>query len=285
MSSAQTDSPLPPALDEALSERVESGQLDLPVLPTTASRVLGLSQDSGCDIGEVAALIERDQSLAAHVLHIANSAAFSPTQKIVSLQQAITRLGLSTLCEVTVAIVLKGSAFEVPGFEPALKELWRHSAATGVFAKEIARTLRRNVEGAFLCGLLHDIGKPVTLSLLPSVCKEVKVKLTDEIALAAMDQHHSLMGAMLVKEWELAPWVETVARHHHDYENATEHQTEVMVTCLADNLTHWAMESKEISEEALFELPVVADLDLYEDDLQSLLDGRDRAVDTAKAFA
>lgn len=285
MSSTPTDSPLPTSVDAALTEKAEAGELDLPVLPATVSRVLSLSQDAACDIQEVASLIEQDQSLAAHVLHIANSSAFSPTQPIVSLQQAITRLGLSTLCEVTVAIVLKGSAFEVPGFEPVLKELWRHSAATGVFAKEVARTLRRNVEGAFLCGLLHDVGKPVTLTLLPAVCKEVRVKLTPEIAEAAMERHHSLMGALLVKEWELPPWVETVTRYHHDYENAQQHQTEAMVTCLADNLAHWAMRSsKDVSEEDLFNLSVVGDLDLYEENVRSLLDGRDKAVESAMAF-
>jgi len=285
MSSTPTDSPLPPSVDAALTERAESGDLELPVLPATISQVLDLSQDPDCDIQEVTTLIERDQSLAAHVLHIANSSAFSPTQPIVSLQQAITRLGLSTLCEVTVAIVLKGSAFEVPGFEPVLKDLWRHSAATGVFAKEVARTLRRNVEGAFLCGLLHDIGKPVTLSILPKVCKAARVKLTEEIAEAAMDRHHEVMGALLVREWALPSWVETVTRYHHDYENAEQHQTEAMVTCLADNLAHWAMKSnKKISEDELLELSVLGDLDLYEEDLRKLLDGRDHAVENAMAF-
>ena len=264
---------------------MESGDLDLPVLPATVSRVLALSQDPACDIQEVSELIERDQSLAAHVLHIANSSAFSPTQPIVSLQQAVTRLGLSTLCEVTVAIVLKGSAFDVPGFEPVLKELWRHSAATGVFAKEVARSLRRNVEGAFLCGLLHDVGKPVTLSLLPQVCKKARVRLTPELAEAAMEKHHGVMGGLLIKEWALPSWVETVAEYHHDYQSAPQHQTEAMVTCLADNLAHWAMRSsKEVTEEDLFELSVVEDLDLYEENVRNLLDGRDQAVENAMAF-
>ena len=285
MSSPSTECPLPETVDLALVNCAESGELDLPVLPATVSRVLDLSQDPSCDIQEVAQLIERDQSLAAHVLHISNSSAFSPTQPIVSLQQAITRLGLSTLCEVTVSIVLKGSAFEAPGFEPVLKELWRHSAATGVFAKEVARALRRNVEGAFLCGLLHDIGKPIVLGLLPKLCKKARVKLTPELAEAAMDRHHAIMGTLLVKEWELAPWVDAVTEFHHNYENATAHRTEAMVTCLADNLAHWAMGSRELSEEDLFQLPVLADLDLYESDLRKLLDGRDNAVDTAKAFA
>ena len=37
------------------------------------------------------------------------------------------------------------------------------------YAKEIARLRRSNVEGAFLCGLLHDIGKPVLLQTLVDI--------------------------------------------------------------------------------------------------------------------
>lgn len=150
--------------------------------------------------------------------------------------------------------------------------------------RKSARTLCRNVEGAFLCGLLHDVGKPITLSILPEICKEAKVKLNQEIGEAAMEHYHSLMGGMLVKEWGLPPWVETAARHHHDYENAQDHPIEAMVTCFADNLAHWAMQSGEVSEEDLFELPVVADLDFYEDDVHALLAGRDRAIEIAEAF-
>jgi HD-like signal output (HDOD) protein len=93
------------------------------------------------------------------------------------------------------------------------------------------------------------------------------------------------MGGLLIREWALPSWVETVARYHHDYQNAPQHQTEAMVTCLADNLAHWAMKSsKDVTEEELFELSVVEDLDLYEENVRSLLDGRDQAVESAMAF-
>lgn len=279
-----SESPVPASVDVLLCERVESGEFELPVLPETAAQVLTLSQDVACETKDVAALIERDQSLAAHVLRMANSVAFSPAQPIVSLQQGITRLGLSTLCEITVAVVVKGTVFKVPGFERALRDLWRHSSMTGVFAKEIARTVRRNVEGAFLCGLLHDIGKPVTLSFLPEICKATSVELSAEIGEAAMERHHSLIGGVLMGKWGLAPWVETAATYHHDYANARDHKISAMVTCLADHLAHWAMQSRDISEEDLFELPVVADLDLYEGDLTSLLAERDRAIEMAETF-
>ena len=283
--STNSESLLPVSVRTSLVERAENGQLELPVLPDSVARVLTLSQSPDSDVYEIAGLIERDQSLAAHVLHLSNSAAFAPTQPIVSLQQAVARLGMSTLCEVTLAVVLKGSVFEVPGFERTLARLWRHSAAAGVFAKEIARTLRRNVEGAFLCGLLHDVGKPVTLSVLANICEEVHVELDTEIGEAAMDDYHSLMGAMLVRDWGLAPWVEAAAAHHHDYSEAQEHRTEAMVVCFADQLAHWAMGTNDVEEEDLFGLQVVTDLDLYQDDVRRLLAGRDAAIEIAEAFA
>ena len=60
---------------------------------------------------------------------------------------------------------MQSGVFRVPGYEPVLNQLWRHALASGAFAKEIARVRRLNVESAFLCGLLHSVGKPALLQL------------------------------------------------------------------------------------------------------------------------
>ena len=148
-------------LRQQLVERVSQRRLELPMLPQTATDVLSLCNDSSCDTARLSSLIQRDQALAAHTLHIANSAAYAPREPIVSLQQAIGRLGFKTMCDIAVAVAMRSKVFVLKGHEERLRAMWLHSAMSGTWAKEIARACRRNVEGAFLCGLLHDIGQPV----------------------------------------------------------------------------------------------------------------------------
>lgn len=137
-----------------------------PPLPAVANQILMLAQDPNADITQLSRLIQQDQALAGKVLHMANSPAYLPQSPIVSLQQAITWLGLTLLAQLTLAMSVQKGVFTMKCYEKAIGELWRHALATGLYGKEIARRLRLNVENAFLCGLLHTIGKPFLLHLM-----------------------------------------------------------------------------------------------------------------------
>jgi len=276
---------LPDTFRTELAERASEDRLELPMLPRTATDVVELCGSESCDARELAALIHRDPSLAGHVMRVANSVAYCPGEPIVSLQHAVSRLGMGALCEIAMGIAVKGRVFSVEGHEDRLRGLWRHSAFTGAYTKEIARSLRRNVEGAFLSGLLHDIGRPVVLQLATDLEREAGERLDPEAVELAMAELHGTVGAMLLDRWGLPAWMGAAAEHHHDYAALTEHRTEVMTVALADRLAHWAVEGDEDELTALRELPVLADLNLYADELQALLDQRGAILALGEAFA
>ncbi len=273
---------LPESIRASLAHHAQSGAIELPVLPDTAVQVLSICNRTTSDARELALLIERDQSLAGHVLRLANSAAYAPTHTIVSLQQAVARLGNETLSEIAVGVALQGKVFRVKGFDALIRSMWRHSAAAGAYAREIARATRKNVEGAFLCGLFHDVGKPISLHALAEICEEADVELDHGLAVAAMDHFHGLLGGMLARRWKLAPWIETAAEHHHDYRRAKVHREEAMVTHFADHLAHWALGTREVDP---FALEVVSDLELYGDDVERLLGAKNDVLELVEAFA
>ena len=76
---------------------MDKGGIQVPLLPEVANKVVTLSQNPESDAIQLAQLIQSDPSLAAHVMRIANSAACTPTASLVSLQQAITRLGMNLI--------------------------------------------------------------------------------------------------------------------------------------------------------------------------------------------
>ena len=150
-----TDAASTDALEQHLIERIRKGAIELPLLPQVASRILSMVYDPDAEAAKLAALIHQDQALAAHVIRIANSPAYMTRNPVVSLQHAVSMLGMNLMSELAFSASIKGSAFKVPGWDDEVKRLWQYSLASGAYAKEIARVRRFNVESAYLCGLLH----------------------------------------------------------------------------------------------------------------------------------
>ncbi len=284
-STQQRDRALPQKLRDLLEARLASDGLNLPFLPGAASRVMAACNDERCDGRSLAELISRDQSLASHVLRVANSAAYAPKEPIVSLQQAVSRLGMSTVCEIAVAVSLKGRIFRVPGQQVKIRQMWMHSAASAVYAREVARLLRANVEGAFLCGLLHDVGRPMVMQFVLDILVELGEHVAPEVVLdAAMDEFHERVGALMVRRWKLAEWMAEAIGNHHHYEAAGEHKREAMITCLADIVTHWALAQDEKQQDFPEDHPVIAELGFYADDVDNLLGMRGRVLELMEVF-
>ncbi|MBI5431498.1 MAG: HDOD domain-containing protein [Planctomycetes bacterium] len=269
----------------ALTQVVDAGAIDLPVMPEAAAQIMDLVNDPKADAKKLAVILQRDPSLASHVLRVANSTAFAPREPIVSLQQAISRLGMTNLTQIATAVAVKSKVFQVRGYEDLLREVWFHSATAGAYAKEVARLRRHNVEGAFLCGLLHDIGKPIVLQSAVDLAAQKGVKVERAVMEAALDALHGRVGALLASKWKLPAFMGSVMLHHHDPANAKEHVEDTRIACLADQLSYWAKDGDPARAEELRRLPVIAALNLYAEDWQALVGARDRVLKIAEAYA
>jgi putative nucleotidyltransferase with HDIG domain len=279
--SAAASDPL--ALFDQLVARIETGKLDLPLLPQTATQILALCQSSDCDMKELADLVQRDPTLAANVLRVANSAALGGVERIVSLQQAASRLGFTALCEIATAIALRGKVFQLAGREAELARIWRHSTAAGAWAKEIARKRRRNVEGAFLCGLLHDVGRPVLMQLVHELAGPAAgASVPGEQEL--YDRYHAEVGARLLVNWQMPDWMIAAIDAHHDPAGAEEHAEAAWIVALADELAHWGERGDAAGAEALRRHAALEPLSLYDEDIEALLALRTQVAAATEAF-
>jgi putative nucleotidyltransferase with HDIG domain len=263
----------------ALAYRLASGKLDLPLLPRVASQVIALVSDAKADANRLAELIHRDPALAGHVLRIANSPAYMPRMPIVSLQQAVARLGFAVVTEIAFAASLQSGIFRVPGFEAVLDRLWRHALASGAFAKEIARVKRSNVESAFLCGLLHAVGKPALLQIAVDLARSSRLAPGDAEILALLEELHAVVGLRIAEQWGLPKQVSAAIQHYADYREAGAFKAEAMITNLADRLaTHLVNPAAFASEQQLRDDAVFADLNLYPEDVTNLLGKKDQIL-------
>jgi putative nucleotidyltransferase with HDIG domain len=270
--------PADPFLDSDLARelrgKVDRGDLELPMLSQTATQVAALCLDGAADARTLASAVNHDPALAGHVLRVANSAAYAPAEPIVSLQQAISRLGLPTIGQIALAVSVGARVFHAPGHDGWVREMWRHAALTAAWAREIARAKRSSVEGAFVCGLLHDVGEPVMLQAAVDLLARSKTRATRAQLEPLVHELHAAAGARLARTWRMAPWIADAIEHHHD-ELALRGGQDAQIVVLADELAlHMVADLEGYPARALEHLRgsrVVEELNLYEDELAALL--------------
>lgn len=274
------------ALRSLIADRLKRGNLDLPLLPVVANQVLMLSSDPNADATKLSTLIQQDQALAGKILHIANSPAYLPRSPIVSLQQAIAWLGLNMLAGLAFSISVQRGVFTIKGYENEVRTLWHQALATGLYGKEIARRIRHNVENAFLCGLLHTIGKPLLLHFIITSEPAPKVRPSWDLVESLIQEFHVSAGAKLAESWQLPEPVQEAIRLYSDqtFHQAISPTKGAIITCLADHLASWLLDPASHDEERLRALPVVQALNFYPEDMTALFEQRETIQHAVEAF-
>jgi HD-like signal output (HDOD) protein len=270
-----------------LEQRLQAGQLELPMLSHVAAQVMDLCEDEDCDPRKLAELVQRDVSLSGNVLRLTNSALYSAREPVVSVQQAIWRIGTATLRSVALASAVQSKVFDVPGHETRLQEVWRHCTLAGAWAREIARARRKNSEGAYLCGMLHDVGKPIVLQEAVATARAARLPLTGDAREHCMQVLHERVGARLIAHWKLPDWMAAACGNHHDCERQEAHREFARTAHAADLLAHWHADPARGAgaDEVLRARSVFTDLGFYADELQALLEQADRVQSCAEALA
>jgi putative nucleotidyltransferase with HDIG domain len=242
-------STLPPAAPSsrlhALTELrllARHGQLELPLLPESVSRVVSLTSDEEATPSRIAAALEADVALTAHILRVANSPIYRPPQPIQSLAQAIARLGFAEIRSLAFAIACRTRVFCARGYEADVRRSFRHSLATALYAQELARGRGVPRDEAFLAGLLHDVGEPVLFQLAADLQRRAGVVLPRAALLSEIHVLHGDVGARLVCFWRLPDAVAHAARGHHDPDGeAPSAKSVVELVAFADVLADFAL--------------------------------------------
>lgn len=196
---------------------------DLPTIPHAVARLQSMLMDPGVETEAVIQVIEADPVVTARVIRMANSAAFGMRRDIVSVRDAVALLGFVQVWNVAVATHLIdafGTEAEVP---VPLSELWVHSLATSICARNLERSSgsKHGVELATLAGLLHDIGKVImALHLGPQFAGCIETARAARTPLWQVERDrlgftHAHVGEWVLERWSLPREVSLVVRHHH----------------------------------------------------------------------
>lgn len=273
----------------ALLGRINAASPSLPPRPEVVAEVMTLLQDPNADSKRLARLVHGDPALAAQVLRVANSPAWRGRARIVTLQQAVTRLGQGALQEIILSAAIAG-VYQVKGHEDLAASVWRHAIGTALFAKATARLRRRNVESAFIGGLLHSVGRPVALWELMRQIKRRRLNCTPTAVRTAVDLGHERVGIALAASWKLPEIVQTVIRHVSAPGGASEHQSAVFTVAFGAEVAHRALntEPEELipkSPEELIPFQYSEALDLYPDQVVTILEQTPKVIAAIRAMS
>jgi HD-like signal output (HDOD) protein len=282
-------------VERILNAAISEDSLELPPPPQVASEVMRLTrgdavmgEHADTSAAELASLIQRDIALAGQVMRVANSALYARRTPVVTLPQAIAWLGIREIRNIAFAVAVQGQVFNSAYFRQEMSDLWRESVITGLFAQEIARLKRRNVESAYLCGLLHRVGMAVILSRVGSAV--VKNRITPEagqvMTLAA--RHEARVGTHLSIAWSLPPAVSAAITHWRDPPAAELSRAEVMEVALARQVSD-ELRTPGVGGELPDSMlgPVsrwMDELSIYPDELFSIMAQRAAIYATAESY-
>jgi putative nucleotidyltransferase with HDIG domain len=218
---------------------------DLPPLPATALRAMQMTKDPMVTATELQAVISQDLGLCARILRIVNSAAFSLRREVSTVSHAVTILGMEALRSIIMAASIQ--QFSESGMKKAgslaTKLMADHSWGAAVAARVIARHIRYgNLEEAFLCGLMHDLGKPALLlclsgkylEIINEVYRGASTFYQSEMSMLGFS--HAQLGAIMAEEWNFPPHLCEAIGFHHEPLSAPSFGKLACITALSNRI-------------------------------------------------
>src|SRR3954453_18858480 len=132
----------------------------LPVLGGTVSRIKALADNPHTTTGDLAQVVESDESFSANLLRYANSAANARPIRARTIRQAITLLGRRALVRKALEAETYRFLERFPGGAHLSRgQLHVHAVSVAAYSMTAAELTGAQVDTAHLAGLLHDVGK------------------------------------------------------------------------------------------------------------------------------
>ena len=223
---------------------------DLPQFPDNIVRLNRLLNDPDSKMSDIAMQISNDATLTGELLKLVNSAAFALANPCSNIADAVKLVGIRGIRNLLYSI---GSIKTFEKVSGSKKELWAHAYQVAFYSYNMARNFCANeravIDDAYICGLLHDMGKiifetahPDLLERVMTVCNSKGIaKETFEKLISGVN--HGEIGARVAEKWNFPETVSNVIRYHHEPEEAPkEIRKLVSLVYFADATVHYQKE-------------------------------------------
>ncbi len=216
---------------------------DVPIMQGSAARITGLLNDINVSTRKLTEAISYDPVLTARILRLANSPVYSLQKNVSTLNQAIDVVGIRAVYDILIlGLATDSFSKEIRDSEKG-KKIWEHSLAVALLARELGQMLGlRGIEEAFICGLLHDIGK-ILLLKHDSVQYNEILEIDEESKMlqvenATFGYTHAQVGSFIANRWALPDNVCYTILNHHDPSQSEQFAMVAHLVSIADAIAN-----------------------------------------------
>jgi HD-like signal output (HDOD) protein len=269
----------------------------LPPLSPTLTLLLATLARENVSYAKISDLIEQDPVLAGNVLGLVNSSLFGRREKVNSVRYAVSLLGVSRLrnAALSMSITRMWNKMHSPA-SWSMKNFNRHSLAVAMLVDVLSQEAPiDNPEGAFVAGLLHDLGKLMVAVCLTGEYTAIEEQIVQmarpplECEAEILGATHAELSGEAMRAWGMPGPIEAAVRYHHtpELDPARPNQNRFSLSyavATADeyvNQLNWG----KVGYAPVNDKPAVYPLEaLGLDDVQRVLDLFHEEFESAKAF-
>ncbi|MCF6253870.1 MAG: HDOD domain-containing protein, partial [Thiomicrorhabdus sp.] len=235
--------------DDILAD-LENGTLMLPTLPEVALKVREVVDEPDVTAAQLAEIIITDAALSTRLLKVANSALYRGRIPTETIQNAVSRLGLTLVRNLVTSLVME-QMFQATSnrLDKRLHILWEHSREVSALSQVLASKQAgiKNDE-AMLAGLIHNIG------VLPILMKAEEIPgLLQNSALldTVIEELYPRIGAAILKSWKFSDEFIAVAAEHNNLDRNTGEIPDLVDIVQIANIQSYLNTDKALDSSAL----------------------------------
>ena len=229
-----------------LKSRIEALD-EIATLPHVMAQIMAVTESEESTAEDLAEVISTDQALSAKLLKTVNSPFYGIRREILSVQDCVVMLGFNSVKQVATAISVFDTLGKGKDDQYDQQGLWRHSLAAATIANHFDlqhRPTNEEVRGAYLAGLLHDIGKAVLNQLAPDQMAAIMQDVVGggtpylEAEEKLLGVTHCHIGLWTATAWNFPPALTKSIYHHHSPQECPEPRILAQITHTADALAN-----------------------------------------------
>jgi HD-like signal output (HDOD) protein len=212
------------AESRAMKQQALAALGNLPPFSMILNRLMASLAGEDVGFAKLGELIEKDTVISGNLLFLVNSALYARPGTINSVRRALSLLGMEKVRNAVLSMSIM-RVWKLVKAPPSwsMAEFNIHSSSVAILSDCLAQRVRVNyAEGAFVAGLLHDVGRLLIALSLPEEYEKI-VGLHESTGRGALDCEMSVLGfthpelsAEVLSRWNIPKPIQRAVMFHHD---------------------------------------------------------------------